>query len=1368
MLKNKNRLIIPGRTIASKDEDIVDDYFSKVYINALKYYADDKSPNKEDLLFSAIFLYSLGDKQLFENKEEDFLNKNREVKEEAEFFSTNLISSIQLRMKNRKYILDSNVYNMKELINFFRLDIHTSQRENHELFSLIIENLKERYIYKGDESLSFEEHLKNHNTDHLKNSMKNVAFSGLLDNNDFDDKFNKIEKAHFNFQLDSYLKSELQTWKIKHEKKSSIEKLSSDIYPYVDTILFSNSEYFIVLVATPSDENYIDNKTDPIDKVFDCTLNIYKNENQKMNPLSIVPFKDKLTYYIGGYINDCALDLLQENMNGSIGEAADISRYWYSNGYEKLFDLDYKKEWDKKNIFHNPNNSIDFYTMFVETLLCEINTENLKIKNTEIYPFDRVFIIPDSGLDDSFRGVDSIQVLEAKMKSKDPFDRNGYIVGWEQDVERDGKALIDEVDLVFSDKKINKIKWHLSEFGSSEFKFQHDAIEKPLKSHLNSNLLLSSVLLSSSAIEAMNFTDNEVKKKIYDGQKRTIRESFDNFGLHYSYEFGLDLQDAYPSLYKMQQKYFMSMRETEKEKDKNRYTPLKKDDRTGFEYIPSDYPKTYRGVEEDILLDNIMKQFRERKFKSKVVTICFDPERIIGINKEIQKYLGISSRITMVFVADKDPLKTTSELKAEEEDLKVLMQMVIRQIVYNAKLEQAIEEERKQLQTLLPQALHTAKGFITTDKGKEDLDNLLIEYRAKFSKTLKTSEDKYKEYRGSSNFETILKDLIKDSQKDIYQLVEDYKNTKIVENQNNNFDFKLHINNSILPDMKIIWDPITVPEAFHVLLKNSVQHAVMYGQDNSTSQVFISMNIEKQYQSEFLAISIVNSTTQISEDRFNMLNDIESEGMDANDDKNGSTGIGVALARKQLQIVNEHNGISFEMLSKNMISVKILLKINNLKQNDLFAKKEVVSSKTPKKSTANDIEVIYLEDTKEYYEKTLKYLKTKRIEVFHSESLDITHMKDAKLLLTDMSILNAQGKADELEGLAAIEEFREINSNNAPICILSNASAVDIQAKVMEHLDLDNVESVVVIRDNTLKLKEGIIYILDNKKIITSDNSVIDNYLTSIESIKNKEPLEVAQTSNLVNFLDDTGSYSDDFLQCFENSSNKNFLAASTSAKKLSLMDILDKWLNFKIPRLGTQGRKYTVSNVTYHKNILLIIDDIKISHESEKWWLNYLGITHNIIFNFNALSHASILQNWQLLAMKRESSGYLSKLRHDIKNYRTLYEVPLKNTTLIATFDSIMETTLKLQRVLKVARYESVKVYIESTKFTLEDEKKIFNKAEELSNNIATIKKDLLLSIEILKESGADQANIDNLELFKNLTELYITYSSDSKGVSS
>jgi hypothetical protein len=1372
---------MPGQKTVVNDETASEDYFQKVYINALKYYADENSANKKEMLFSSIFLYSLGDEQLYKQIENEQIQQ--QIKKETDFFASNLISSMQFRIKDRQFILDVNNYDSLTLQKFLSFDTYMTYRNENELFSLIMANLNEKYIgYEGSFTSLLQQLVA---LEEKYGLFEGELFTGLIDNNAFDSKFSKEEQGHHNFKLDGFFRSEMKTWQTKYNLKSKIENLSSDIYPYVDAILYGDDEYLVLLTVTELDENYIDNKTEASDKVFDCSLFIYKNQNFKIRQEDLIRFRKQVSFYLGKFVNDCALNLLQTNMDGSIGEAADISRYWYSEGLDILFDP------KKQQILENRENSLEFYAMFIETLLCKIDTQHLKIEKTEIYPFDRVFIFPESGLDKDFRGINKILVLEAKIRSKDPEDRGGYLVGWEQDVsDNDKNSLIDEVDLVMSDKKINKISWHLSNQSCSNtvdpssndsyYNFQRQKLITPKKGEIGSNLLLSTLLLSEEAINNLN----DAEKKKYEGQKRMIRESFDDYGLYYEYEFGLALKEVYPVLFDLQQKYFNVMMSTIKTKgtDNEDSLELRFDEESGAEYKPSDYPPTYRNVNEKKLLANLKKQFNEKKYKSKVVTVCFDPERVLG--KDAQDYLGIKDRITMIFVADKDPVKTTSELKSEKEDLKVLLQMVIRQIIYNAENLKAINQEKDRLRKTLPQALHTVKGFIDDSTFKEKVDNLLMEYKAKFDTNDESGSKKSIEFNSDDNFNDILARLIKYDHTTFYQLVESIKNERIVESQTDAFDLRVQLNETALPGMEIMWDHTFIPEAFHVLLKNAVQHATMYGQASKVSKIFFSMNVDTQKDGDYLIIQISNNTTPISESRFKKLNDEKIEEISKNEDKAGSTGIGIVLARKQLASVSSYNNIKFSMIAKDMINAQMRLKINILKSNTLFAMEE--NDSMPEKisdvmnQASNMYDVIYFEDTPEYYEKTLDFLKDKNINVNHSKFLETTHMTHAKLLLTDMSILDFKGEANEEEGLEAVYQFKNQNKHNAPICILSNGMANEIRDKIMSHLDITSDEDIIILNDYTETLKLGKIYIINNVKVLNNDHKSIINYINNIHEtllidLSAVEPKD-DEIFHKSLFLEDNGEYNDLFHARFstlnQDISSSYFFVATVSGKNHTLNTIFEKWFDFKTERAGKPGRSFTVSNVTYHKNTLLIIDNISILDEREQWWLMYLGMTHNIIFNFHNLNHSVILERWNRVAIKREASGYFSKLRHDVKNYIALYEKTFKNKNLTTLFQDIVNHTTVLQRILQSGKYESIKHYIQYYQLTeivnehklskggelhMPKEQKLFDQANEVLRKTKDIDQALQESIAILKNAGIDNANLENLTRFHELVVLNI-----------
>jgi hypothetical protein len=63
MIRNESRLILP-KHFAKEGLKGNNDFFYRAYLNALQYYMDDPTCDAENISFSSMFLYSMGDKNI--------------------------------------------------------------------------------------------------------------------------------------------------------------------------------------------------------------------------------------------------------------------------------------------------------------------------------------------------------------------------------------------------------------------------------------------------------------------------------------------------------------------------------------------------------------------------------------------------------------------------------------------------------------------------------------------------------------------------------------------------------------------------------------------------------------------------------------------------------------------------------------------------------------------------------------------------------------------------------------------------------------------------------------------------------------------------------------------------------------------------------------------------------------------------------------------------------------------------------------------------------------------------------------------------------------------------------------------------------
>ncbi len=1369
----KNFKLINPRHLQSEHTTKKNDFFYRAYVNALQYYMDDPTCDADNISFPSMFLYSMGDKNILhspELKRDEYGDRklelpSNEVKKDLSFYSDNLIVGLQFRLQDRKYVLDINTYKSSLLKDFLDIDVDIEHNEQNPLFKLMMRNFKLNYFKLPEE--------KKYSTLFTKlNDSKESSFDGIFDEKDFQERYAKDNDNRQVLDLDGYFKTELKEWQVKYERTSLVDSKAIDLYPYVNSILYDNNKYLVVIVVTERDENYIDDKTAEINKVFECSMFIYKNESERIKQEDLRQFNENLRFYIGRFINNCSLYKLQEAMNGAIGEASDISRHWYSKGLDDIFN----KETAEEN--ENTENSIEFYTKFIKELLCKIEG----VENTEIYPFDRVFIFPETGLENDFTGLEKVRVLEAKIKSREPSDRGAYLMGWEQDAQdsEDNTILDEKNDLIFSDKKVNYMDWDVRD----SFIFEKE-IATVNRKHIQGNLLLSNLLLEKEFLEKTIKDKTGAENKKLVNMKRKIRDNFNEYGLFYEYEFGLDLFEQYPVLMGLQEKYFDIMAEdkidshvtyddTTYNYNFKTYDSLSKEEKEAVLSLEEESPKNalyYRGNTKKRLIQKMKENIRN-EYKAKTITVCFDPERITKpeLASTVQ-YLKRKDAITMVFVADKDIVKTTSELQAEIEDFKVLIQMVIRQVIYNTESAAKQAEIKKQLQGMIPHTIHEIKSLVKDGEIQEKIDALFIQLNEKLYTDENASATRAYSFNSANIFNELMHKFFEEQNN--FQESINFQE-KIEEWLPQKHTVKIVVNEIFLPHMQMLWDDLSIPKAFKVLLKNATEYTHIYSQNKQEGEIILSVNIEHIKDNDFLVLNIVNHTPAITKSRFEKLNDTHLDELGKDTSKKGSTGIGVVQARRQIKALSSLNNIAYTMIAPNIISAKMYLKVDLQSNLSLFCEESTttVENTTPIVSKSTETcDILYFEDSQEYYEENLKFLSKYNLSTFHDVRKNELYMKDAKILLTDMSILNESGDADEEEGLEGIYLFKEKNQNNAPVCILSNGEAGAIKTKVYEHLDdLIDSNDIIIFKEFNANIEAGKIYIFNNIKLLNDSLQALDDYLSAIQSKDQEEKTtqEEGPAHNIVPFLKDE-EYNTSFLNSFsklEHSIAENFFyIASISEKEASRATIVSKWFEFKTARSGKGTREFMISNVTYHKNTLLIVNNVTLKDPREKWWLFYLGITHNIIFNFLEYRTPQLLSIWSEFAIKRESSGYLGKLRHDIKNYEKIYENAFKETTLLKEFEKIVTSTLELQKLLQLDKYQNIKQYTQVSSHGKQ-------KATEQLSHLHTLKystdvesltqeiyKALSDSIEILEVSHHDNVNVNNLILFKKLVRFNLDF---------
>ena len=837
-------------------------------------------------------------------------------------------------------------------------------------------------------------------------------------------------KDNATVKVDSYTKSMLKnfTKEFQHRdlvKGSQLGEFAFEAYP---SIMFAqSSEYLIAIAIKPNNIHFIDNKVEDEDKVFNISFAIYKTSKSNIN----IEF-EPLSSYFNSFSMFLYKEKLDANIKDSMGEAADIARYWYTQGLRNLNNM--------QDTFDKSTDSFDFSEAFVKEIL---TADVPGVKNIEVYPFDRCFIFKDSALVKNELDV-KIIVSEASLLQKSISDdkvikdRDNFLYEWERFYKE-----IKDYDIDFSNKNI--------EFENFDIKSSEGANQELISNDSRTTILSNKHDKikdfkhdDEKAIDFMLYnllTHNAEPKEILDLEKKY----FDNDdGLCYIYNNGVNLKNM-PFLKSFQEAYWKNIAQLKKGN-----LPEGLD----FDKFISEVP-----------IDN-----------TKVVFISYDPTRA----KKSSKKITIESKhaFSILIIANWDIPKTISEIIAEKEDLNTALKLIIRQKTESAELiKYEREKQKKFILNQLRQAIHAIKGSIQDEDIKKKINDVYERFKDKLKDDqLELSEFKVNDISPKQRVSKLLKKLKDDSFN--LQEPEALWDTVATELDPNNFLSKelsfgkdkinFRLQESFLPDFIIKLDKITIQETFHVMLKNAVEAAC------NSKEKSLTIYIDVAYLSAsdaLLNICFINDTKPISRDRLNVMND-SFDDIAPNEEKEGSTGAGVASSRSQLQSrFGSSANIKFKLLGHTKIKSILTLPI------ELIQNPEYYKTVEEDQDVGSKFDILYLEDETCYIEPSVDFLNKYNLAFKHSDSKDKlnSYWSDAKVLFTDINVYNKGQK--KRAGIQASLEFFE-QSTNGTIFILTSESPSDIindfKGKIPnDKIYYENIDSIEI----------GNVYILVQKTI---------------------------------------------------------------------------------------------------------------------------------------------------------------------------------------------------------------------------------------------------------------------------------------------
>ncbi len=768
-----------------------------------------------------------------------------------------------------------------------------------------------------------------------------------------------IHKVH------SARRSALRNWDERINQQYRIEFNHRDVeqgfytYPHVD-VLAPNGRDLILIIVSPLDKNFIDSKVSRNNRAPKVTLAIY-DAADVLYPGAIAETAPLLKQSFGRILFTSALQETDLALNESYEERASIMRQWVkvaSDGLHGVLTQEQSKA---------PFDAFTFCEAIVKKVLCQ---KVPGAEKSEIYPFNRAFIFREAGSSSEISDDPiEMRVLEASILSNNPADRGRYLTARERKVRGTEDYECDPADKMIMDEnmfrffilpgddkhlilsrqpELNKEvretiiwdKWQSRRAEDAEtagYKIALPELEKIEKNELSAAVYNLFGRLNNRALQEKPIPDPLDREKsytvtnfneIFERLRLEVLDRYDERGLYFHYDYGINMKVELPFLNQLQRAYFTYMDDHFQDQDiqylKDRYRQDNMRADQINEILQSHHMLKKQEAQKDFEADadgNGSDLARRLEQQSKVVFISFSwelhdrnmqmlleqEEGESGESGKQQALIGREYIYTIVLVADQDLEKNRARLQAEREDLKLFFQMMMRQIWMDKLNEhEYLHKRSRSISGSLNQFLHRVKHLVKDEKNKKEVDDflenlkVLMEPRRPTINRVKMNnpEDVFTMLHGKRSGRRV------DKKRFLGMLTENARQW-IDEKSSGSGMCKIDVIEGAIPPLDVMWSSAVVKDAFVVTFKNAVEAACQMG---SKGEVTIQVqaapanpgNASDQW---FLDIVIENTGKPIPSELLKRLNAPEPTVVGKSSEKSTSTGIGVFLTRYQLREV---------------------------------------------------------------------------------------------------------------------------------------------------------------------------------------------------------------------------------------------------------------------------------------------------------------------------------------------------------------------------------------------------------------------------------------------------------------------------------
>ncbi len=774
-------------------------------------------------------------------------------------------------------------------------------------------------------------------------------------------------------EVHAAIRGALQNWQMRRETSLRVgyrhgpEEPPFFGYPVMSGLV-PDGRTLLLLLMSPLDNNFVDEKIPSDHRIAQVSFALF-DVADGLSPGILKTVVRDLRSAFARVLFTAMLGRSARALSNTFEEQSCITRYWLKIASDGLHGI------LGENLRTNPFDPLGFCEAIVKKVLC---ADIPGVENTELFPFDRVFIFREAGTSSRFRVDEPIEVrvLEASILSNNPADRAGYLTRRERRLRG-----TEDFECDASKKRINPDDvFHFYIHGTEEGLFLSRRPEPPEqmdpaarssgvgaqdkyyyigKPALNEGNEISEFLYN---LLGRLVPETRGKKEIPDPSDpgrvfcatNTFREAFekhrqrvlqraDDAGLYYRHEHGLDLALEIPTLMQIQRAYAEYLADHFGSRDEQFLRDSYRRDNVPepeIERLLESHKRLRRRRSRaaDLSVVSVDNGATDGRNRAKTVLVAFswdlhDENMRMAARREEdgteEPLLGEDYCFTMILVADEDPEKSMARLQAEREDLKLFFQMLMRQIWMDRRKEyEYLERKSRTIANSLFQFTHRVKGLLPRGEDRREID-LFYTRLKELIRPVRTPV-RIEEVRDGLEVLGRLVSLeeagtgLASLETALRELVTRWGTLRELEPGRVN----LQVLPSPVPNLRVSWCAPVVNDAFHVVLKNACEAAFPSGgaEDGRVDLQVQAVPRADGRDAWFLDVVVQNTGGPVPEPLLRKLNAPDPDPLERNPRKEGSTGFGIYLSRYQMQqVIGEGADVRVENVGDGTVQTRIRL-----------------------------------------------------------------------------------------------------------------------------------------------------------------------------------------------------------------------------------------------------------------------------------------------------------------------------------------------------------------------------------------------------------------------------------------------------------